>query len=126
MKLPANINRTATLYLHYHAQNYPHIAPYMNSLKASGWQFYVVKHNRGRCYPFAKVITVPIWAYDHTDKEYRIWYLAHEMAHAAVAPEMNHGDRFMQALIELCPAHLLKYEIEYKPRNAKRNGIYNL
>jgi len=126
MKLPANISRTATLYLHYHAQNYPHIAPFMNECKEKGWTFYVVDQKRGCCYHHAQIITIPLWAFNHSDKEYRIYYLAHELAHIRTKHYQSHGDEFMKEFIRLCPAHLLKYELEYKPQAAKRAGIYTI
>ena len=123
---PKSINPVATLYLHYAAQNHPTIATQMAALKNLGWNFYVVSQRRGYCYYNAHVITVPLWAYNHKDPEYQIYYLAHEMAHAIAGEHANHGPSFMAAFISLCPAHLLKYEIEYKPRNAAKAGIYNL
>jgi predicted metal-dependent hydrolase len=123
---PKAISPVATLYLHYAAQNHPIVTTQLAALKNQGWRFFVVEQSRGSCYYHARIITVPLWAYNHKDPEYRIYYLAHEMAHAVVGYDAKHGPRFMDAFISICPAHLLKYEIEYKPRNATRAGIYDL
>jgi hypothetical protein len=92
-----------------------------------GWRMYVVAQTRGRCYYNDKVITIPAWVIEKRDVEYKDWYISHECAHAyrceANDRSANHGDRFMQELIRICPNVSLKYEIEYKPRNATRNGI---
>lgn len=93
-----------------------------------GWRFYAVDQSRGRCYYRERVITIPTWvccAPVTIDK--RIWYIAHEMAHAYlhISGKANdyHGPNFMSQLIDICPDRCLHHELGYKPRNAAKAGI---
>lgn len=99
-----------------------------------GVTIYVTDSSNGRYRRSIKTVTVPVWAYNHThkktdyDAEYAIYYVAHELAHAWVHAEEEdddspHGARFYKWFKKLCPPHLWHYEIEYKPRDAKRAGI---
>lgn len=89
-------------------------------LVASGWRFYFVAQQRGRCYRKAKVITLPSWAMKR-EIQYRTWYICHEMAHTNTFDV--HGPKFMAELIRICPADCVKFELGYKPRNATAAGI---
>ena len=95
-------------------------------LRNNGWRFYLVDSNRGFCSYSDRTITVPLWV---TKKEtgQKIWYLAHEMAHAfdflKNRKPSHHGKPFMAELILICPPEFLHYETDYKPRNAKSMGI---
>jgi hypothetical protein len=98
-----------------------------------GYKFYVVDQTRGRCNMTHKVITIPLWCFTSLpfqvklNTEYRLQYIAHELAHAYQYDEDkyngNHGPRFMRWLKILCPPELLHYELSYKPRNAIAAGI---
>ena len=99
-----------------------------------GVTIYVTDSNNGRYRPNIKTVTVPVWAYNHAikktndDPEYAIYYVAHELAHAWVdhdggKDDSPHGRKFYAWFKKLCPPHLWHYEIEYKPRDAKRAGI---
>ena len=87
------------------------------------WMFYAVSQRCGRCYYSQRVITIPKWAIISPKQGYKIYYIAHELAHAYDDKRSGHGDPFMQRLIEICPPEWLHYELGYKPRNAARNGI---
>ena len=89
---------------------------------ADDWRIFLVKQQRGRCYYDSKTITIPIWVMSHRDPEYKTYYIAHELAHAYTQSD-NHGQLFIARLKLTCPAHLLKYEIEYKPTEAKKAGF---
>jgi hypothetical protein len=129
MKTPANINPTATLFLLNAISKYPTVqSAYERLLLDEGWEFYVVEQSRGRCYFNARVITIPIWTFSKPDPEYRIYYVAHEMAHALTPRNAEtrgdyHGPLFMHQFKEVCPKHLWHYEVEYKPRHAVAAGI---
>lgn len=95
---------------------------YARNLRDKGWKFYSVAQDRGRCYYGVKTITIPVWAIKRP-LDYKIWYISHELAHVYDDMRSNHGDPFMQKLIEICPPECIKYELGYKPRNARRNNI---
>lgn len=95
---------------------------YGKELLNRGWRFYVVNQTRGQCYYKQNVITIPAWVCSRKIEE-KIWYISHEMAHAFDVGKSVHGDSFMQWLIKICPERCLHYELGYKPRNARRNGI---
>lgn len=54
---------------------------------------------------------------------YRTWYLCHEMTHALVGNQHQHGPVFMKKLVEITPPDAITYELGYKPRNAAAAGI---
>lgn len=117
-KLKANILELETMYL-----NTTYVTnSYMMELKSKGWKFYVVDQQRGRCYYYDKVITIPKWALYSTDDGYATYYLSHEMAHCYTIGD-EHGLRFMNKFKEICPAEFHHYELGYKPRNASAAGI---
>lgn len=99
------------------------VLAYWRQLESQGWKIYVVNQNRGMCYNAHRVITVPKWAVDSWKIGYAIYYAAHEMAHAFLPFCANHGDKFMDKLIEICPPEFVHHELGYKPRNAARAGI---
>lgn len=91
-------------------------------LLSNEWDIYVVDHNRGRCYYDTKTITIPAWAITKRDIGYKIYYIAHEFAHAFTRGD-NHGSKFMSKLKQLCPLEYVHHELDYKPRAAKAAGI---
>lgn len=88
---------------------------------ASGWRFYIVDQNRGRCYYNSKTITIPAWAI-RRGIEYKTWYVCHEVAHTTTRGD-GHGSLFMAELKRICPANCIYFELGYKPRNAAAAGI---
>ena len=95
------------------------------------YRLFVTKTNRGRHSQNNKNVTVPLWAYEagklgyrkhDGNPEYAIYYASHELAHIAT-PNQSHGPAFMTEFKRICPEHLWKYEILYKPRNAMAAGI---
>ena len=86
-----------------------------------GWVFEITTGVRGYAVSRTRRITVPKWAFERSDPGYPEYYLLHEAAHAFGF--YNHGPHFMAKFREICPEHLQHYELEYKPRNAKRAGI---
>jgi predicted metal-dependent hydrolase len=93
-------------------------------LLSKNWSIYVVDQRRGRCYYSAKIITIPVWCLDDKRPGYKIYYIAHELAHV-FAPTDSHGQKFMAEFIKLCPKEYLHYELDYKPRSASIAGITN-
>jgi hypothetical protein len=56
-----------------------------------------------------------------------IYTVAHELAHVCQVWEngwTDHGPKFMAWLKALCPPQWVAYELSYKPREARRAGIY--
>jgi predicted metal-dependent hydrolase len=98
------------------------VKEYMKLLGSEGWRFYPVNQTRGRCYFGDKVITIPRHAFQR-EPEYLTYYICHEMAHAYAGWEANHGPEFMKEFKRICPQEYWKYELNYKPRNAKSAGI---
>lgn len=92
------------------------------TLMDAGWSFYAVSQTRGRCYMREKVITIPIWVIKKNTRE-KVWYIAHEIAHAMDKCQHDHGPEFMGWLIRICPQDCVHYELGYKPRNAAMAGI---
>ena len=96
-------------------------------LDARGWRFFPVQQTRGFCKYSSKIITIPIWIFSRKDsKEYVIYYLAHEMAHAMLHEKRircSHGQAFMEEFKRICPVELQHHELAYKPKNAKAAGI---
>ena len=94
-----------------------------------GWRIYVVDQSRGYCAYRAKLITIPSWVIRKCERTgdigEKIWYIAHEMAHAFDTDHSVHGQPFMQWLIRICPAEYIHHELGYKPRNAAAAGIMN-
>ncbi len=93
-----------------------------NILKETGWKFYCVEQTRGYCLESAKTITIPRWVMFESDGNI-IQYICHEMAHALAPASEMHGPKFMEILMKICPAKYLHYELEYKPREARKAGI---
>ena len=104
----------------------------------TGITLYVTDTKCGRHNKKQQNITVPLWAVlrSHAarnskakahDPEYQIYYACHEIAHAMTPDSRVHGTmhspEFYKALISICPAHLLHYELGYKPRLAAAAGI---
>lgn len=91
------------------------------------YKIYCVSNNRGYCDYERKIILVPLWSFGHKNKNYWVYYLAHELSHA-INKVMNgqvksHGNEFMEIFKMICPKYLQHYELNYKPRNAKAAGI---
>ncbi len=98
---------------------------------------YAVHSQRGYAFYKDRRITVPSWAFSPRDGrckdekeriEHLQWYLSHEIAHIANYIEFGkdhdiHGPNFMRHLIRICPPNATRFEINYKPRNAKAAGI---
>lgn len=72
-----------------------------------------------------RIVVIPLSVMDRAwgmDKlpGYRIWYIAHELAHIKSPPRHGkrkrdiHGIHFIEALKSLCPRRYLKYEKDYK------------
>lgn len=85
-----------------------------------GWKFEVTNTIRGYAYHRSLRITVPLWAFKR-GIGYVEYYLCHEAAHAF--GNYNHGPAFMAKFKQICPVDLQHFELEYKPRNAKKAGI---
>ena len=118
---PANIDKTGMVLMF---KDVPEsVKQYARALRDKGWHFYAVSQTRGRCYNRQKVITIPMWVILKKSLEYKTYYIAHEMAHAYDECKHNHDDEFMAWLIKICPEECIHHELEYKPRNAARNGI---
>ena len=94
-----------------------------------GWTIFVTDTKCGRCYYSKRCVTVPKWAMTRdargvADSLYKLYYVAHEIAHAITDPkEPPHGAVFMENFKMLCPQELWHYELNYKPRNAAAAGI---
>jgi hypothetical protein len=101
------------------------------------WKVRLSKGGRGYCHTHTKLITIPAFAFDiewlrawlptkgfkaEMAEQYMDYYICHEVAHA-VADTNTHSDKFMRALIKLCPPEIIQFELGYKPRNAAAAGI---
>lgn len=80
------------------------------------------------CYYERKGITIPARSVerDKDDEGYLTYYIAHELAHIFAFRrhgEKQHGMPFMKEFKKICPVKYQFYELEYKPRNAKKAGI---
>lgn len=104
-------------------------------LKKAGYEtdykIFCCDNNKGYCHYDKKIIVIPLWAIRYGKencKTYWIYYLSHELAHA-ISKKINgkgadnHGLLFMNIFKEICPKYLQKFELTYKPRNAKAAGI---
>lgn len=118
----ANIDTAATLMLFSFILEHDYLRSHYRELKRRGWKFYVVAQSRGRCYYHDKVITIPTFA-ARAEPDYKVWYIAHEMAHAYAGHQAAHGPIFMMWLKIICPASSAHYELGYKPGNAAAAGI---
>lgn len=78
--------------------------------------------NRGHAYPETREVTIPKWVMDDPRPGYRSYYVAHELAHVH-AGETRHNKKFYESFVQLCPKSYQKFELAYKPRNAKSAGI---
>lgn len=99
----------------------PSVSEFVREREAAGWKFYVVIQSRGRCYYRSLVITLPVWALKR-EIEYRDWYVSHEIAHT-FAIGHSHDKLFMEALVRICPARSLYFELGYKLKAASSVGI---
>lgn len=105
-----------------------------------GWRFYITSSRRGTCDWSTKEITLPYWLWNHAQMDsalrstmedstiqlYRIWYLAHEMAHAVDAMERgksDHSTAFMRILKQICPSKAIGYEASYNTQTAIACGL---
>jgi predicted metal-dependent hydrolase len=99
---------------------------YARQLIAQGWKFYIVDQRGGWCQMSSKTIVLPwsVWnPQRNKPADYKTYFVAHEMAHAFDRCISDHGGSFMEWLNRICPVEMQHYEYEYKPRNAKRNGL---
>lgn len=87
------------------------------------WTILIKDNHRGWCHPRTKFISIPLWAIQGKGRGYFEYYLCHEVSHALAGGSANHGPKFMEKLIEICPSEYLHYELNYKPRNAASAGI---
>jgi len=101
------------LTLFYKASNYPAMREKLQYLRAQGWKIQITHADRGFCRISDKLITIPCWVFMHSDREYDVYYLAHEMAHTIPDPEI-HGDIWLTEFIRLCPIRIRKFEIGYR------------
>ena len=114
--------------------------PNLQKMLSEDWKLFVINQQRGFCYHSAKTLCLPEWLSNpkiiqrHIERlniipdqeefeNYQIWYLAHEISHYLSGPKAKHGPIFMENLKSICPSNAIKYELGYKPRNAKAAGI---
>jgi len=123
MWTPNCIDYLLSLELHDSLNAYPHVVKTKKHLTANGWNFWVVTQRRGRCYPTKKTITIPAWTFNNPKrgKDFHVYYICHEMAHAF--GHDNHNVAFMKCFMGICPKELQHHEIGYKPRAAVTAGI---
>lgn len=103
--------------LAYMAQNYEPIAREYNRLKTLDWRVIVKDIDRGFCNQHDKLIVIPLWAFKHTNHEFPIYYLAHELAHVDTeldTPTAPHGTEWRAKFMQLCPKNLVKYDLNYR------------
>lgn len=102
-----------------------------------GYQIYMCAQKHGWVCFEDKNLVIPEWSYCKPEtgnnvkklnatsanlKEFWVYYLAHELAHA-VSGDGTHGPQFMYRFKIICPIELQFFELGYKPRNAKAAGI---
>jgi hypothetical protein len=90
-----------------------------------GIKGYLVDQKRGRAYLRKNFITVPKFSYKRGN-EYFKYYVAHELAHFAAHftdESVGHSETFYEMFKLLCPEEIQYFELAYKPRSAKANGI---
>lgn len=106
------------------------VKEHARKLRDNHWRFYAVSQTRGYCLYRERVITIPTWVININktpDITKKIWYIAHEIAHALTSPKHKpHGPEFMENLKLVCPPDCIHHELGYKPRNAKAAGIWNI
>jgi hypothetical protein len=118
---PANVDYSAMPLLFKDVPT--HIKEIAKQIITDGWNIYTVNQSRGYCNYDAKLITIPVWCMNtRHGAGYKIWYISHELSHVFTRGD-NHGTRFMNKLIEICPDEFIHHELGYKPRNAKAAGI---
>lgn len=126
--IPANIEYSKTLSLEVAIADFPILYARYNELKAEGWKLFVVNQYRGRCYPYKKWITIPLWCLDIAESKW-IQYVAHEFAHTKPHTRIpgtdDHGPAFMEEMKRLCPQEYWHHELSYKPKQASYAGISN-
>lgn len=85
------------------------------SLRDSGWRFYVTESKLGYCHQDKKVITIPLSVLGQP-VEHVAYMLAHEMAHAATeSHHASHGVEFLANFLAIAPRNLWPLEPAYKP-----------
>jgi hypothetical protein len=116
-----DVSKTAILLGHIDSVKNP-CNIYAESLLSDGWSIYVVGQQRGRCYWYQQVITIPAWAFAKGDG-YINYYLSHELAHAKAGYKAGHGPLFMQAFRSLCDEENQHHEIGYMTKQAILAGV---
>lgn len=117
------------------------VKEYARILLSHDWKIKVAKQNNGWCLVRERMIVLPEWLWVPWSKEaarlgaqpgYKVWYIAHELAHAFDFKVNGwnkdrgpHDEFFMAQLKRICPENVIHYELEYKPRLAKAAGISN-
>ena len=107
-------------------QKYIPLTDAIDKIKSMDYLILVVSQKRGWCDYRRKVITIPQWAWQDSKVDYWLYYLSHEVAHAVQGPTADsiyHGPIFMEHLKQICPPHVIQYEIGYKPESAIASGI---
>lgn len=121
-KIAINHDLTATLLLRVDDLPYKSIIDSYRDLEDRGYYYNVIDYKNGFCMYNKKWITLPAWSFHaKEDKEYWIYYLAHEMAHAFTMS--GHDSKFMEMFKTICPKHLQHFEIGYKTKQAILAGI---
>lgn len=86
-----------------------------DSLRESGWRFYITESRLGYCHQDKKVITIPLSVLGQP-VEHVAYMLAHEMAHAATeSHHQSHGVEFLANFLAIAPKNLWHLEPAYKP-----------
>lgn len=107
------------------------VKEYARTLRDKGWRFYACDQKSGWCIDGGhKIIVIPTYVIIPTHQWYRAhkigyktYYIAHEMAHAFVGTHNGHNQIFMECFKKICPLEFQHWELEYKPREAKKAGI---
>lgn len=100
------------------------VKDYARKLLADQWWILVADQDTGWCNAHYRTIVLPAWLYiKNRSADFKVWYVAHELAHAYDKCKHSHGPEFMEWLKRICPAECLYHELEYKPRNARQAGI---
>lgn len=138
-KIPNNVNNKLTLaFGNAELPLHPQVAGYVDWLHGLGWRFFIVNPTRNSGTSWAEwnvergtklicISTEVLRAKKPNWWDYFNYVVAHECAHAKNWEDgltnEHHGQKFMAALIAICPNEWLHYEIGYKPRNAASAGI---
>jgi len=114
----------ATFYLNETTKYYDvRIQQYIKDRQANGWSIYVAKHTHGWCRWTSKQLVIPYWVL-RKDIGYRTWYIAHELAHSYVTFKDDHGPRFMEQLMRICPKEYQMHEYGYMCKEALAAGLH--